>query len=460
MIVMANQYLKEIFDGVTKAIGSGRSLDDEISNRIQQVVAAEIAKTVPNMLPKAASQAIGSIYDPESGYQFEALTGEAMAGANSFGRPIMDSDLYRRIEFPLTDADKKLSEKVKAQDKDWKQDMYKGEFAGKYQEAKDLEIKTMLNNYNPMRQAAISGLPYNVVEKYNPFAAALITSQDYATLQVNNNLVATLGLGSQQLNLLGGFERVSAPNLVAKYWKFDNSSLKIEKGVPEGKIIEETKSEIAEVKYKIGKNAGAVGATWESSLVVTNGDPFGQVNGRIGNLLSNARAEMMIDEMEANAVAALGGADMGDMTGDRSTNDPTDFIQPIIDTMRKDKTTFDNPVGNVSIFSGSKAFTKFLSNTFVNGWFQPNGRMVLTGEQSTAGAFLPIGSTWFTTDLIVQTLMYFIDPRAIPAFIGPTQRSEWFDGRNLSRATYYFDAFGTHIVAPELTAVWADVVML
>ena len=53
-----------------------------------------------------------------------------------------------------------------------------------------------------------------------------------------------------------------------------------------------------------------------------------------------------------------------------------------------------------------------------------------------------------------------IDPRAIPAFSGPTQRSEWFDGRNMSRATYYFDAFGTHTVAPELTAVFQDVVTL
>jgi hypothetical protein len=460
MIVMENQFMKQIFDGVTKSIASGRSLDDDITNQIQKLVMSEVSKQIPNAMPKASSQAIGTISDPETGWTYEALTGEIMNGASSFGVPISDGRTMARIKYPNTPEDEKLSAKVKAQDRDWQEDCFSPEYRGKYQESKDLKIKAMTNSYNPYQQAMVTGLPYNVVVRSNPLAAALITSKDYATLQVNNNLIATLGLGQRTRNEANGFVKESAPNLVAKYWKFDNSSLKIEKGVPEGKIISETKSEIVEVKYQIGKNAGAVGATWESSLMVTQGDPYGMISGRIGNLLSNARAEMLIDEMEANAVAAVGGADMGDMTGDRNTNDPTDFLQPVIDAMRKKTDTFDDPIGNVSIFTSSKAFTKFLNSTFTKGWFQPNGRMVLSGEQSSAGAFLPIGSNWFTTDLIVSTLMYVIDPRSIPAFLGPTQRSEWFDGRNLSRATYYFDAFGTHIVAPELTAVFSDVVTL
>lgn len=457
--MVVNQFMKEIFDGVTKSIGQGKSLDEEIANKIQELVIHEVSKQVPNAMPKAAAQSIGTIFDPDTGWTHEALTGEAMRGATAYGDPIMNADAYMKIKYAQTAEEKKFAEKVISQDKDWKNDFFSPEYQKKQQEQKSLIIKSMLNGYSPIREAMITGLPYNVVAKKNPLAAALITSKDYATLQVNNNLIATLGLGQIALNLISGFDRQSTPNLVAKYWKFDNSSLKIEKGVPEGKIIEETKSEIVEVKYKIGKNAGAVGATWESSLVVTQGDPYGMITGRIGTLLANARSEILIDELEAQAVSAGAGSDMGEMIGDRNANDPTDFLQPKIDAMRKDTSTFDNPIGNATMFSSSKAFTKFLNNTFVKGWFQPNGRMVLTNEESTAGGFLPITSRWFTTDLIVSTLLYFIDPRAIPGFIGPTQRSEWFDGRNLSRATYYFDAFGTHIVAPELTAVWSGVVL-
>lgn len=453
-----NQFMKAIFDGVTKSIAQGKHLDDEINTRIEQLVEAKIEQKIPNVLPKAASHISGSIHDPESGWDFEALSGTDMVSAGSFGTPIMNADLYNQIIHPVTEEQKKISEKITGQDKDWEEDLYSNDWLKKYQIAKDLKIKTLLNNYNPIKASMITGLPFNVVSKYNPLAAALITSKDYATLQVNNNLVATLGLAQTTFNEANGFGRVSAPQLVAKYWKFDNSSLKIEKDVPEGQIIEETKSEITQVTYRIGKNAGAVGATWESSLVVTEGDPYGMINGRIGNLLSNARSEILIDQMEATAQAAAGGADMGDMTGDRSSNDPTDFFQPVIDALKKRTDTFDNPFGSVSLFSSAKAFTKFLNNTFVKGWFQPNGRMVLTGEEAGAGAFLPIDSTWRTTDKIVATLLYAIDPRAIPAGIGPTQRSEWFDGRNLSRATYYFDGFGTWTVAPELTAVWSDVV--
>ena len=84
---MENQFMKQIFDGVTKAIGSGQSLDERITNQIQQLVMAEVGKQIPNAMPKASAQSIGSIYDPESGWQFEALTGEIMNGASSFGKP-------------------------------------------------------------------------------------------------------------------------------------------------------------------------------------------------------------------------------------------------------------------------------------------------------------------------------------------------------------------------------------
>jgi hypothetical protein len=425
------------------------------------LVTAQIAKEIPNYMPKAASQSVSTIFDPSSGYVHEALIGEMMAhgsNANSYGPAISDARGLMRLKYPRTPEELEIAKKAIEYDGDIEEKFYTPEYLGKYQELKDLKIKAMLGGPNIYRSAAITGLPYNVVARHNPLAAALITSKDYATLQVNNNLIATLGLGARVRNEQNGFAKQSTPNLVAKYWKFDNSALKIEKGVPEGKIIEEVKSEIVEVKYRIGKNAGAVGATWESSLVVTTGDPYGMITGRIGTLLSNARSEMLIAEMQAQSTAATGGVDIGELLGDRNANDPTDFIQPVVDAMKLRTDSFDNPVGELSIFSSSKAFTKFLNSTFTKGWFQPNGKMVLTGDQGTAGGFIPVNTTWFTTDLIVATLLYIINPNAIPGFLGPTQRSEWFDGRNLSRATYYFDAFGTHVVAPELTAVWSNVV--
>jgi hypothetical protein len=451
-------YLNQLFNQVTKGVIASDRQRNEISDNIRSIIREEAQKIIPNIAEKESRSFVGTIHDPETGWTHEAIHSGGMSASNSFGTPIMNADGYMAIMYP----DKRnpeavaFSKKVMGQDKDWTEDFYSPEYLKHYQEQKSKQIRLMLSDEvnNPMKAALQSGLPVGVITRSNPFAAALIDSRDFITLQVNNNLVDTLGLALLQYNLVDAFERVSAPNLVAKYWSFGD--VDVEVNVPEGDIIETTKTEMEEIKVKIGKNVGGVGATWESQLMVTQGDPFGKITSKIASKLAQKRNEQMATIIETATTTA--GADMGAMTGDRSTNDPTDFIQPVLNTIQNDQSqyAFDNQVGTVFI-SGSKAFQKFNTNSFTKGIFAANGTIILDNQTASGIPTIPTNATWRTSSLVSATKLWIADRRTFPAIFGPSQRSEHFDNRNLSRATYYFDAFGTTKVndnaAREITGV-------
>jgi hypothetical protein len=333
-----------------------------------------------------------------------------------------------------------------AQDKDWTESLYSNEYLGKYQQQKADQIRHMFTGNNPMKDAIISGLPVSVVTKMNPLAAAEITSRDFLTLQVNNNLVDTLGMVAITDSIFNLFQNVSAPNLVAKYWNFGD--IDVEKNVPEGEIIETTKTDMEETKFKIGKNAGGVSATWESQLVITSGtDPYGIITNKIAQKLAQARNEMKATTIET--LTAVAGADWAAVAAGISTNDPADsFLGPIL-TITDPLTgtgRLDNPGDRLVIISGAKAAMKFNTNTFTKGTISPEGRLVLNRQTPSGQQLFPMPITWMTSSLVSATKAWIINPRAVPNFLGPNQRSEWFDQRNLSKATYYFDAVGDAVV--------------
>ena len=449
-------YLNELFSKVTGDILKQSREKDVLSQGIRELIINEAQKVVPNIAQKESRSFVGTIYDPESGWTFEAIHSNGINSSNTYGTPIMDSDGINRVNHPKTPEEFAKAKEIKAQDRDWKEDYLSPDYRGKYQEQKALQIQYMLSDQvnNPVKHAMIANLPLNVVAKWNPLSAALITSKDFITLQVNNNLVETLGLAALQYNLVDAFERVAAPNLVAKYWSFGDIDVEI--NVPEGDIIETTKNEMEEIKYQIGKNVGAVGATWESQLMVTEGDPYGLITGKIATKLAQQRNIQMATIIETATTAS--GADIGALTGDRSTNDPADFLQPVLNTIANDVSqfAFPNQVGNVFI-SGSKAFQKFLSNTFTKGIFAANGTIILDNQTANGIPTIPTSATWRTSSLVSATKLWVAFNRTFPAIFGPSQRSEHFDNRNLSRATYYFDAFGTAKVndnaAREITGV-------
>ena len=450
------EFLNSLFSKVTNDIISEDRQKNELAKSIRDIVINEAQKIVPNIAEREARSFVGTIYDPESGWSFEAIHSNGMSSSNMYGTPIMNADGLNKIAHPVTPEEFKHSQEVKAQDRDWTEDYLSPEFRGKYQEQKAKQIAMMFSDQvnNPMKYAMISNLPVNVVTRMNPLAAALITSKDFVTLQVNNNLVETLGLAALEYNLVSAFERVSAPNLVAKYWSFGDIDVEI--NVPEGEIIETTKNEMEEIKYQIGKNVGAVGATWESQLMVTQGDPYGLITGKIATKLAQQRNIQHATIIETASTTA--GADIGALTGDRSTNDPADFLQGVLNTIQNDVSqfAFPNQQGNVFI-SGSKAFQKFLSNTFTKGIFAANGTIILDNQTASGLPTIPTSATWRTSSLVSATKLWVADRRTFPAIFGPSQRSEHFDNRNLSRATYYFDAYGTAKVndnaAREITGV-------
>jgi hypothetical protein len=455
MVTMNQQdFIKSMFESVTQDILSSGQQKQDIARNIDNIIYEKANQIIPNMIEKQ-NRIVGTILDPETGYSHEAYSASMGQASNSYGTPIMDVEGYLAIDLPLRYPDKFINKpngaqlienarKVALQDKDWKEDFYKDRYAAKYQEQKKKQIELMFSDAvnNPMKYAMETGLPLKVVQRMNPLAGALITSKDFVTLQVNDNLIETLGMAMLSYNLVDAYARVAAPNLVTKYWSF--SDIDIETNVPEGEIIEGTKNEMEEIKFTIGKNVGAVEASWESQLVVTRGDPLGQITSRIATKLAQQRNIQLATILATYGSTA--GADMGAMTGDRNTNDPMDTIQPVLDGIANDVsvTAFPNQVPSVWV-SGAKAFNKFINNSFTKGIFQPNGTVILNNQQSAGTPNVPFNSTWRTTSLVSATQLFIADPRCSPSVFGPSQRSEYFDNRNLSRATYYFDAFGTYI---------------
>lgn len=460
-------FIKEMFASVTQDILSSDQQKQDISKHIDEIIYQRANQLVPNIVEKT-NRIVGTILDPETGYSHEAYSSAMGQASNQYGTPIMDVEGYLAIELPLKNPEFYMKKgqpgitmienarKIAAQDKDWKEDFYKSDYLGKYQNQKLKQIDLMFSPQvnNPMKYAMETGLPLKVVQRMNPLAGALITMKDFVTLQVNDNLIETLGMAMLQYNLVDAFARVAAPNLVTKYWSF--SDIDIETNVPEGEIIEGTKNEMEEIKFTIGKNVGAVEASWESQLVVTRGDPLGQITSRIATKLAQQRNIQIATILATYSSTA--GADMGAMTGDRSTNDPMDTIQPVLDGIANDVsvTAFPNQSPTVWI-SGAKAFNKFNSNSNTKGIFQPNGNVIINNQQSSGIQTVPFNSTWRTTSLVSATQLFIADPRVSPSVFGPSQRSEYFDNRNLSRATYYFDAFGTYLAnsngAKRLTGV-------
>ena len=448
--------MKEMFANVTNDMISGNAGKNEVVNGIRDIVRQVAGEIVPNIVAKEQN-IVGAIIDPETGWTHEALMSGNGVGANNWGTPIMDADGYNAIKHPNPNNPEavKAALAIIQQDGDWEERFYSPEYLGKYQTQKANQLRQLLSDEtNPVKQALKQKLPISVVTRMNPLAASLITSRDFVTLQVNNNLVDTQGLAMLRYNLVELFQRVSVPNLVAKYWQFGD--VDIEPNVEEGVIIETTKTEMEEVKYKIGKNVGAVGATWESQLMVTQGDPYGVITSKIATKLAQQRNIQMAAIIET--ATAVAGLDVGAKTGDSSTNDPADFLASVLDIIGNDvsQTAFDGQVGSVFI-SGRKAFMKFLSNTNTKGLFAPNGTMILDNQLASGIPTIPVNARWATSSLVSATKLWVLDPRATPAMFGPSQRSEHFDNRNLSKATYYFDAFGTALVSPnairEITGV-------
>lgn len=452
-------FIHELFESVTQDILAPVRQKQDVSNNIDAIIRERAERIVPNIADKS-NHIVGSIYDPSTGWTHEANSGNS--ASNSYGTPIIDADGYNAVKLALERPDKFSAEqverarKIKEQDGDFEERFYSPEYLGKYQNSKVGQLEVMFSDAvnNPMKYALETGLPLQVVQRMNPLSAAQITSKDFVTLQVNDNLIETLGLASLQYNLVEAFARVAAPNLVAKYWSF--SDIEVETNVPEGDIIEGTKNEMEEIKYQIGKNVGAVEATWESQLMVTKGDPLGQISGRIPAKLAQTRNIMMATTIETATTAS--GALFDAKTAGISDNDPMDTIQPVLDGIISDVsvTAFPNQSPTVWI-SGAKAFNKFNSNTNTKGQFTANGQVILNNQQSGGVGNVPAGTTWRTSSLVAATKLWIADPRAVPAIFGPSQRSEYFDNRNLSRATYYFDAFGTKLVSPnairEITTV-------
>ena len=455
MIEMSKQdFINELFSSVTQDILAPERQKNDISDKIDSIIRERAERIVPNIAEKA-SRIVGSIYDPDSGWSHEAMSGgNGISASNTYGTPIINADGYNKIKLALEHPDKfksddvKQAQAIKEQDGDWEERFYSPEYLGKYQNQKVKQVELMFSDAvtNPMKYAMETGLPLKVIQRMNPLAGAMITSRDFITLQVNDNLVETLGLASLEYNLVDAFARVAAPNLVAKYWSFGD--IDVEENVPEGEIIEGTKNEMEEIKYQIGKNAGAVEATWESQLMVTRGDPLGMITGKIATKLAQLRNIQIATVLETATTAS--GADMGAITSGFSTNDPMDTLQPVLNGISNDVsgTAFPNQVGSVWV-SGAKAFNKFMNNSFSKGVFAPNGSLVLDNQTRSGISVIPNSVTWRVSSLVSATKLWIADPRAVPAIFGPSQRSEYFDNRNLSRATYYFDAFGTKLVSPN-----------